>query len=261
MLATAQPWAGTSDAGAGAAGDAPAGAVASAVARPDGTERRQLTATQATIARRMLAASGIPDFTVTTEVEMDAALAMRTELAEIAHDGATPSINDLVIKACALALRRHPKVNASYVADAFEFHDRVNVGVAVAAADALLVPTVFDADSKSLTQIATETRTLVERARGGKLSPQELKGATFTVSNLGMYGISHFTAAINSPQAAILAVGSVVEHVQLRDGVVVAVQRLSATLTCDHRILYGADAAAFLRDVRANLERPLRLAL
>ncbi len=166
-----------------------------------------------------------------------------------------------MIRACALALRRHSKVNASYREDGFEFHDRVNVGVAVAVTDALLVPTVYDADSKSLGQIATDTRAMVARARAGKLSPQELSGATFTVSNLGMYGISQFTAVINPPQAAILAVGSLAEHVRLRDGAVAAVQRMSITLTCDHRIVYGADAAAFLRDVRANLEQPLRLVL
>jgi pyruvate dehydrogenase E2 component (dihydrolipoamide acetyltransferase) len=202
----------------------------------------------------------IPDFTLGTEVDMDAVVHLRAQLADPGPLG-VPTLSDFVVKACALALRRHPRVNASYREGRFELYERVNIGVAVATEDALLVPTVFDADTKSLGQIASETRALAERARAGKLAPPEFAGGTFTVSNLGMYGITEFVAVINPPQAAILAVGSLEERIVPRDGTVKSSSRMKLTLTCDHRILYGADAAAFLQDVRANLEQPLRLAL
>lgn len=224
-------------------------------------EIREPTRVQATIARRMAEAKAtIPDFTLSTEVDMDAVVRLRAELGDPAPLR-VPSLNDFVVKACALALRRHPKVNASYRDGKFELYRRVNIGVAVASEDALLVPVVFDADSKGLGEIAAQTRALAERARAGTLAPPELSGGTFTVSNLGMYGITEFVAVINPPQAAILAVGSLEERAVLRDGAVTSSSRMKLTLTCDHRILYGADAAEFLRDVRANLERPLRLAL
>ena len=216
---------------------------------------------QSTIARRMTQAKAtMPEFTLTTEVEMDEIVRLRAQLKDLGP-GPDPSINDFVVKACALALRRHAKVNASYRDGGFEIYSRVNVGLAVAVPEALLVPTVFDADTKSLGQIASETRALAQRAREGTLTPPELAGGTFTISNLGMFGITHFTAVLNPPQAAILAVGSLEERVVLRDGVATGSCRMSMTLTCDHRILYGADAAAFLQDVRAGLEQPLRLAL
>jgi len=221
----------------------------------------EATSVQSTIARRMAQAkSTMPEFTLTTEADMDEVVRLRAQLDDV-EPSRVPSINDFVVKACALALRRHPKVNASYRDGGFELYSRVNVGVAVAAPDALLVPTVFDADTKPLGEIASETRALAERARDGALTPPELTGGTFTISNLGMYGITQFTAVLNPPQAAILAVGSLEERVILRDGGAVAGRRMSLTLTCDHRILYGADAAAFLKDVRLFLEQPVRLAL
>jgi pyruvate dehydrogenase E2 component (dihydrolipoamide acetyltransferase) len=167
----------------------------------------------------------------------------------------------MVVKAAALALREHPRANSSYRDGALALHSRVNIGVAVAAQDALVVPTVFDADIKSLGQIATETRRLAERVRSGQISPPELSGATFTVSNLGMYGMTAITPVINPPQAAILGVGST-RATLARDGEqIVDRSLLTLTLSCDHRILYGADAARFLADVRALLEAPLRLCL
>ena len=221
----------------------------------------EASSVQSTIARRMAQAkSTMPEFTLTTEVEMDEIVRLRAQLKDLGP-GPAPSINDFVVKACALALRRHAKVNASYRDGAFEIYGRVNVGVAVAVPEALLVPTVFDADTKSLGQISSETQALARRAREGTLTPPELAGGTFTISNLGMFGITHFTAVLNPPQAAILAVGSLEERLVLRDGVATGSCRMSMTLTCDHRILYGADAAAFLQDVRAGLEQPLRLAL
>jgi pyruvate dehydrogenase E2 component (dihydrolipoamide acetyltransferase) len=178
-----------------------------------------------------------------------------------AGDQPAPSFNDFVVKASALALRDFPRANGAYRDGRFELYGRVNVGVAVAAQDALVVPTVFDADRKSLGQIAREARALAERVRAGAITPPELSGGTFSVSNLGMYGISSFTAVINPPQAAILAVGAMEPKPVVLDGEVQIRSRLTLTLSCDHRILYGADAAEFLARIREYLEQPLRLAL
>ena len=199
----------------------------------------------------------IPDFALEVEIDMDACLALRAQLAD--HADPAPSINDMVIKACALALLAHPRVNGSYRDGGFELHDEVNVGFAVAAPDALLVPVVRGADSKPLAEIARESRALAARARDGAATPPDLAGATFTVSNLGMYGITRFTAVINPPQAAILAVGAVQRRPIVRDGQLAVGQTMSATLASDHRILYGADAAAFLAEVRDRLEAPIGL--
>jgi pyruvate dehydrogenase E2 component (dihydrolipoamide acetyltransferase) len=217
---------------------------------------------QQTIARRMAEAKAtMPDFTLTTEIDMDAAVELRAQLKAAAGDGPAPSYNDFVVKAAAQALRAHPRANGAYKDGRFELFERVNVGVAVAAQDALLVPTVMDADRRSLGEIARDTRRLAAAARDGKLTAAELAGGTFSVSNLGMFGVTHFTAVLNPPQAAILAVGALEQRAVVRDGAIVPGHRMTVTLTCDHRILYGADAAAFLADIRANLEQPLRLAL
>ncbi|HEY1451045.1 MAG TPA: dihydrolipoamide acetyltransferase family protein [Solirubrobacteraceae bacterium] len=233
-----------------------------------GTARRvEPTRTQRLIARRMAEAKAtIPEFQVQTEVEMDSALAFRAELKAIL-EGETPSLNDLIVKASALALRGHPRANGSYVDGGFELHERVNVGVAVAAEDALVVPVVHDADRKALGQIARETRTLAERVRLGQITPPELSGGTFTVSNLGMYGMTQIVAVINSPQAAILGVGAIrevltrVSDTHAGAGEIVERPMMTLTLSCDHRILYGADAALFLAEVKGLLEAPLQLAL
>jgi pyruvate dehydrogenase E2 component (dihydrolipoamide acetyltransferase) len=224
----------------------------------------ELTRLQQVVARRMAEAkSTIPHFQVQTEASFDEALALRERLKQTAAtlDRPAPSVNDLIVKACALALRRHPHANGSYRDGRFELHERVNVGVAVAADGALVVPTVFDADAKSLGAIAAETRRLAERVRGGEVTPPELSGATFTVSNLGMYGMTAITPVINPPQAAILGVGAA-RSTLARDehGEIVDRSLLTLTLSCDHRILYGADAARFLAEVRALLEAPLQLA-
>jgi pyruvate dehydrogenase E2 component (dihydrolipoamide acetyltransferase) len=224
---------------------------------------QELTRTQQTIARRMAESRAtVPDFTLQADVDMEAAVAARASLKEAAPEGqVVPSLNDMVVKACALALRERPRVNAGYRDGRFELYGRVNVGVAVAAPESLVVPTVFDADRKTLGEIARETRALAARVRDGSITPPELSGGTFTVSNLGMYGIREFTAVINPPQAAILSVGEVAPRAVVRDGEVVARQVMSVTLACDHRILYGADAAEFLARVRALLEAPMALAL
>jgi pyruvate dehydrogenase E2 component (dihydrolipoamide acetyltransferase) len=227
------------------------------------TQVVELSRVQQTIARRMAdAKAAMPEFTVSTDVDMDAAVALRAQLKAAAAEGdPVPSYNDFVVKAAALALRAHPKANGSYRDGRFELYERINVGVAVAAEDALLVPTVFDADRRSLGAIAAETRRLAAAGREGRLTPADLSGGTFSVSNLGMFGVTRFTAVLNPPQAAILAVGALEQRAVVRDGVVVPGHRMTLTLTCDHRILYGADAAAFLADIRAALEQPLRLAL
>jgi pyruvate dehydrogenase E2 component (dihydrolipoamide acetyltransferase) len=168
----------------------------------------------------------------------------------------------MVVKAAASALREFPRVNGSYRDGQWELYSRVNVGVAVAAQDTLIVPTIFDADRKSLGAIAREARELIGKVRDGSITPPELSGGTFTVSNLGMYGIDSFSAVINPPQAAILAVGALKKKPVVDDGGrIVARDMMGVTLICDHRILYGADGAEFLARVRQLLEQPLALAL
>jgi pyruvate dehydrogenase E2 component (dihydrolipoamide acetyltransferase) len=219
----------------------------------------ELTRTQTLIARRMAESRAtIPEFTVSVEVDTEALFALRDELRGQAKP--LPSVNDFVIKAAGLALREHPRANGSYRDGRFELYSRVNVGMAVAAEGSLVVPTIFDADQKSITQIARETRALADRVRDGSVTPPELAGGTFTVSNLGMFGVSRFTAVINAPQAAILAVGAAIARaVPDEVGRLRARRVMELTLSADHRILYGADAAAFLGSVRTPLEKPLRL--
>lgn len=227
----------------------------------------ELSRTQRTIARRMAESKAtIPDFTLTADIDMERCVALRGELKRLSHADA-PTYNDMIVKACALALRDHPRANGSYRDGRFELHSRINVGVAVAASTedptggALVVPTVFDTDTKALGEIARETRTLAERVRDGSITPPELSGGTFTVSNLGMYGIASFTAIVNPPQAAILAVGAVAPRAIVRKKKLVARNTMSVTLACDHRILYGADAALFLSRIRELLEEPAALTL
>jgi pyruvate dehydrogenase E2 component (dihydrolipoamide acetyltransferase) len=242
---------------------APAARAAADVATAKGEAQvQELTRTQQLIARRMAESRAtIPDFVLHAEIDMERAVEAREELKALAGEDPVPSLNDMVVKACALALREFPRVNGSYRDGRFELHSRVNIGVAVAAQDALVVPTVFDADRKPLGQIARETHELAAKVRDATITPPELSGGTFTVSNLGMYGISRFTAVINPPQAAILAVGSVEPRPVVRDGELTARNTMAVTLSCDHRILYGADAAQFLGRVRALLEHPAGLAL
>jgi pyruvate dehydrogenase E2 component (dihydrolipoamide acetyltransferase) len=203
----------------------------------------------------------VPHFYLEAEVEMTAALAARAELkASAGPEETVPSLNDMVIRASALALRQHPKANASYREGSFELHSRINVGVAVAAPGALLVPTIFDADRKGVSEIAVETRALSARARDGSITAPELGGGTFTVSNLGMLGIANFAPIVNPPQAAILGVGAVAERPVVREGELAKAALMRVTLSCDHRVLYGAEGAEFLATVRQILEQPLRLA-
>jgi pyruvate dehydrogenase E2 component (dihydrolipoamide acetyltransferase) len=227
----------------------------------------ELTRTQQTIARRMAESKAtIPDFSIEIDVDMEACVALRAELKRIAHgDGEerveAPTYNDMVVKACALALREHPRANGSYKDGRLQLHSRINVGVAVAAHGALVVPTIFDVDEKSLGEISRETRRLAGRVRDGSITPPELGGGTFTVSNLGMYGVRAFAPIVNPPQAAILAVGALQPRAVVRDETIAVRHTMTLTLVCDHRILYGADAAEMLGRVRELLEAPSSLTL
>jgi pyruvate dehydrogenase E2 component (dihydrolipoamide acetyltransferase) len=261
-----------------AAGEAPA---APAVERPRAAERPplaeapetakgevevvELNRLQRTVARRMAESKAtVPHFYLQMEIEMAEAVQVREQLKEIVREGApAPTYNDMVVKACALALREFPRANGAYRDGNVELYSRINVGIAVAARDALVVPTIFDADRTSLGEIAVEARELAGKVREGKVTPPELSGGTFSVSNLGMYGIDNFAAVINPPQAALLAVGAVEPKpvVDKDSGRVVARQMMGVTLACDHRILYGADGAQFLGRVRDLLEHPLAMAL
>jgi len=241
-------------------------AAPSAPARPAGDARGEvdvieLTPTQATIARRMAqSAAEIPTFTVSAEADVSEIVALRRGARE--ESQYTPSLNDFVVKAAALALRELPRFNSSYVDGRIELYSRVNVGVAVGLDDALLVPVVADADRKSLAEIAAETRRLVEGARSRSLRPDELRGGTFTVSNLGMLGVRSFAAIVDPGQTAIVAVGSVRRApVEDEAGRVVFRDVMTLTLSCDHRVVYGADGARFLSRVCELLARPLVLAL
>ena len=237
--------------GAAAATGAPA---APAVAAG---EEIPLSSMRRTIARRLAESKfSAPHFYVGVEIDMDAAVALREQLKRAE---AKVSYNDLVVKACALALRAHPTVNASWGEDRILTHAEVNVGVAVSLPDGLITPVVRGADRKGVGAIAAEIRDLADRARARKLKPEEFAGSTFTTSNLGMYGVTDFTAIINPPDSAILAIGAVrrepvVDGDQIRIG-----HRMSLTLSSDHRVIDGALAAQFLSEVRRLLESPLML--
>jgi pyruvate dehydrogenase E2 component (dihydrolipoamide acetyltransferase) len=225
--------------------------------------RQELTKLQQTVARRMAESKATaPHFYLEAEIDMSRAVAVRKQMkASAGEDDVVPSFNDMVVKACAIALGEHPRANGAYRDGQLELYSRINVGVAVAAQDALVVPTVFDADRKGLRDIARATRELAAKVRDAKITPPELSGGTFTVSNLGMFGIDYFSAVINPPQAGILAVGAIVERPVVRDGEITTAHLMSVTLACDHRILYGADGAQFLARIRELLEEPANLAL
>ncbi len=225
-------------------------------------EYQELTRLQQTVTRRMAESKATaPDFALSLDVDMTGAVELRKRLKDVTETA--PSYNDMVVKAAAMALTEHPRVNGAYRDGKFELYSSVNVGVAVAAQDTLVVPTIFEADRKSLGQISKDARGLIQKVRDKKITPPELSSGTFTVSNLGMYGIREFTAIINTPQAALLTVGALEKRpaVDQDSGRIVALDQMTLTLVCDHRILYGADGAQFLARVRELLEQPLSLAL
>jgi pyruvate dehydrogenase E2 component (dihydrolipoamide acetyltransferase) len=210
-----------------------------------------------TIARRLVTSIGpVPHFFLTTEIEMNRVVEMRRSINELDAE-LKISINDVIIKVAAAALIQHPQVNASFQDRAIRYYERADIGVAVAIEDGLITPVVRSADQKSLSQIAGEVRELAERARSRKLLPEEYTGATFSISNLGMLGIDEFTAVINPPEAAILAVGAVTPKPVVRDGQVVVRQMMRVTMSCDHRVIDGATGARFLQTFKRFLENPL----
>ena len=188
---------------------------------------------------------------------MDNAVAARTKINEKA--AVKISFNDLVLKACAIALKQHPAINSSWLGDKIRVNHHVNIGVAVAVDEGLLVPVVRFADTKSLTQIGTEVKDFAARAKAKKLQPSDWEGSTFTISNLGMFGVDEFTAIINPPDACILAVGGISQVPVVKDGVVKPGNIMKVTLSCDHRVVDGATGAAFLQTLKSFLEEPLRM--
>jgi pyruvate dehydrogenase E2 component (dihydrolipoamide acetyltransferase) len=219
----------------------------------------QVSTMRATIARRLVTSIGpVPHFFLTTEIEMDKAAELRRQLNELDPENKV-SVNDLIIKIAAVSLMQHPAVNASFQDKTIRFYGRADIGVAVAIEDGLITPVVRGAESKSVGQIAREVRELAERARSRKLKPEEYTGATFSVSNLGMFGIDEFTAVINPPEAAILAVGAMTPKPVVREGEVVVRQLMRVTMSCDHRVVDGATGAKFLQTFKKILENPLYL--
>lgn len=198
-----------------------------------------------------------PHFYLTMQIDMDAAIAARTKINEVAS--VKVSFNDLVVKATAMALKKHPKINSSWMGDFIRYNDHINIGVAVAVDEGLLVPVVRFADAKSLSQIGAEVKDFAQRAKDKKLQPSDWEGSTFTISNLGMFGIDQFTAIINPPDACILAVGGISQEPVVKNGQVVPGNIMKLTLSCDHRVVDGATGAAFLQTLKQLLEEPVRM--
>ncbi len=243
-------------AAAPAPGAAPAGAGA---AREGDVTDVPLTQMRKTIARRLSESIGpIPTFYLTAEFDLERAAEMRQAMAGMG-DQFKASFNDIVLKAVATALSQHPEVNAHWLGDKIRQHHRVHIGMAVATDDGLIVPVIFDADRKRLSEISREARELAKLARERKLKPEQYTGSTFSVSNLGMFGIDEFTAIINPPESAILAIGAIEEKPVVENGEVQIRRRLRVTLSCDHRVIDGAVGAKFLQTLRRMIENPLML--
>ncbi len=218
-----------------------------------------LTQIRKTIARRLAESIGpVPTFYLTAEYDLARVTDMRAAMAAIGPEFKV-SVNDIILKAVAVALTRHPEVNSHWMGDKIRQHHRVHVGMAVAIPEGLITPVIFDADTKGLSHISQEARELAKRARERKLQPHEYMGATMSVSNLGMLGIDEFTAIINPPEAAILAVGAVEDKAVVVGGTIVVAKRMRVTMSCDHRVIDGALGAQFLQTLRRLIENPLML--
>lgn len=245
---------------------APAAAAAPAVAAPAPTAEAAytdvpLSQMRKTIARRLTQSIGpVPHFFLTVEIDMTQAMELRKKINErFAEQGIKVSPNDLIIKAAAMALLRHPWVNAAWTGEAIRQYSDVHIGVAVAVDEGLITPVVRNAHRKGITEIATEVKELAGRAREKKLLPEEYTGSTFSISNLGMFGIEEFTAVINPPEAAILAVGAAQDKVVVENGEMVIRNRMRVTLSCDHRVVDGATGAQFLQTLKSYLEEPMMM--
>ncbi len=242
---------------------APAPAPAAPVSRTAAGVRKSLTRMRQTIAHRMTQSkTTVPHFYITLPVEMDAALILRQQINEaLKTENIKVSVNDMVVRATAMALKRFPNLNASFAGDAVEVHEQVHIGVAVAVEGGLVTVTVRDADTRSLKDIANEVSAMAARARENKALPTDLGGQTFTISNLGMYGITVFSAIVNPPDAAILAIGAAVPTPVVRDGQVVVRNLMNLTLSGDHRVTDGAEGALFVNEIKRLLENPWGLVL
>ncbi len=250
-----------SPAASAASPDAPSKGTSAPAAQPAGQvsfEEVPVSQMRKVIAKRLAESKfTAPHFYLTMAIDMDAAVASRAKLNEISK--VKISFNDLVLKACAVALKQHPKVNSSWLGDKIRINHHVNIGVAVAVEEGLLVPVVRFADTKSLSQIATEVKDFAQKAKDKKLQPADWEGNTFTISNLGMFGIDEFTAIINPPDACILAIGGISQVPVVKNGAVVPGNIMKVTLSCDHRVVDGATGAAFLQTLKSLLEEPLRM--
>lgn len=241
------------------AGVAPARPGAAPVTATGGFEDIPLSLMRKTIAKRLVESIGpVPTFYLTVEIDMERTWDAREALKLLGPDGKV-SFNDIIIKATALALKQHPECNAWWQGDAIRQWYEVHLGMAVAIDDGLITPVIRHADQKSLREISAEARILAEKARERKLMPEEYTGATFTVSNLGAFGIDHFTAIINPPEAGILAIGGITQRPVVVDGELVVRRRMLLTMSCDHRVIDGAMGAAFLQTLRTYLENPLAM--
>jgi pyruvate dehydrogenase E2 component (dihydrolipoamide acetyltransferase) len=245
-----------------AAAQAPPAAAAQQVAPTTDARYREhpLSQMRKAIARRLAQSIGpVPTFYLTVEVDMGEAMALRAKINERFKDqGIKTSPNDMVIKAVSMALRKHPFVNAAWTGDAIHLYEQVHIGVAVAIDEGLITPVIRDADRKGVSEIAAEVKELAGRAREKKLKPEEFTGSTFSISNLGMFGIEEFTAIINPPEAAILAVGAIGPKVVVdEEGNMAIRQRMRMTLSCDHRVIDGATGAQFLQTLKQYLEEPM----
>jgi pyruvate dehydrogenase E2 component (dihydrolipoamide acetyltransferase) len=228
--------------------------------RDEGFEDVPLTQIRKTIAKRLVQSIGpIPTFYLTSEVDMERAVDAREALNQTAGDEGRISFNDIVLKAVATALRQHPACNAWWQDDHIRIWNEVHLGMAVAVEDGLITPVIRNADQKSLREISSLTRDMANRARERKLKPEEYTGATFSVSNLGMFDIEHFTAVINPPEAGILAIGSITPVPAAWDGQVTVRRRMRMTMSCDHRVIDGATGAKFLKTLKTMLENPLAM--
>ena len=242
-----------------ATGGAGAGVPTAAASREGDFRDVPLTQIRKTIARRLAESLGpVPTFYLTAEFDLERVAEMRAAMAQTG-DEFKVSFNDIILKAVATALSLHPECNAHWMGDKIRYFNRVHLGMAVAIEDGLITPVIFDAHRKSLRQLGAESRDLAKRARERKLTPPEYTGSTFSVSNLGMFGIDQFTAIINPPEAGILAVGAVEEKPIAERGQVVIRKRLRVTMSCDHRVIDGATGAKFLQTLRRMLENPLML--
>jgi len=220
-----------------------------------------LSSVRKTIAKRLIGSKApVPHFYVTTEIDMERAVYLRKSLKTYKKE-IHVSFNDVMVKAVAMALKKFPRLNASFRGDKIRYYNTIHIGMAVAIEDGLITPVIRNADKKSLFDIAQESKELVEKAREKKLKPNEYTGSTFTISNMAMFDVENFSAIINPPEGAILAIGSIIKKPVVVDNKIEIRNRMKVTVSCDHRIIDGVTAAEFLQELKTNLEKPIGIIL